>query len=145
PAPLPEGGKETVIRLPPPTRVEIEYDIEGGEEEASVFLQLVMHEVETWKGVEIMRQMPIKNQGHIELTSLPPGRYQFARSRSLRHGNIGQGVFLDRQFVEVASDETTPVSFVRTTGARLTGSVEWDEGTKLTGVILSVRKAASPD
>jgi hypothetical protein len=34
---------------------------------------------------------------------------------------------------------------VRTTGSRLTGSVEWDEGTKLTGVILSVRKVASPD
>jgi hypothetical protein len=145
PAPLPEGDQEAVIRLPPPTRVEIDYDIEGGEEEASVFLQLVMHEVEAWKGVEIMRQMPIKNQGHIELTSLPPGRYQFARSRSLRHGNIGQGMFLDRQFVEVAGDKTASVSFVRTTGARLTGSVEWEEGTKLTGVILSVRKATSPD
>jgi hypothetical protein len=33
---------------------------------------------------------------------------------------------------------------VRTTGTRLAGSVEWDEGTKLTGVILSVRKVASP-
>jgi hypothetical protein len=38
----------------------------------------------------------------------------------------------------------TPVSLVRTTGTRLAGSVEWDEGTKLTGVILSVRKVASP-
>jgi hypothetical protein len=34
---------------------------------------------------------------------------------------------------------------VRTTGTRLAGSVEWDEGTKLTGVILSVRKVASPE
>ena len=63
----------------------------------------------------------------------------------IRHGNIGQGYFLDRQFVEVVSDKTTPVSFVRTTGTRLAGSVEWDEGAKLTGVILSVRKVASPE
>jgi hypothetical protein len=63
----------------------------------------------------------------------------------LRHGNIGQGHFLDRQFVEVASGQTTVISFERPTGARLKGSVEWDEGTKLTGVIISVRKAPAPD
>ena len=57
----------------------------------------------------------------------------------IRHGIIGDGYFLDRQFVEVVSEKTTSISFVRTTGSRLTGSVEWDEGTKLTGVILSVR------
>lgn len=145
PVPLPEGDDEAVIHLPAPTRVEIEYDIEGGEEEAQVFLQSVMHEVEEWKGIEIIRHLPIKNQGQIEITSLPPGRYQFARSRSLRYGNIGQGLFLDRQFVEVTSDEPTSVSFVRKTGARLTGSVEWDEGTKLAGVIISVRKVIPAD
>jgi hypothetical protein len=145
PVPLPEGDAEAVIRLPRPTRVEIHYDIEGSDEEASVFVQSVMHDVDAWKGFEIIRHVSIRNQGRIELTSLPPGRYQFARSRMIRHGNVGQGHFLDRQFVEVASDKTTPVSFVRTTGARLTGSVEWDEGTKLTGVIITVRKAASPD
>jgi hypothetical protein len=145
PVPLPEGDAEAVIRLPSPTRVEISYDIEGSDEEASVFLQSVMHEVDAWKGFEIIRHISVPNQGRVEITSLPPGRYQFARSRSLRHGNIGRGLFLDRQFVEVVTDKTTPVSFVRPTGTRLKGSVEWDEATKLTGVILSVRKAASPD
>ncbi|HEY2251465.1 MAG TPA: carboxypeptidase-like regulatory domain-containing protein, partial [Planctomycetaceae bacterium] len=145
PAPLPEGNAEAIIRLPAPTRVEIRYDIEGGDSEASVFLQLVMHEVDAWKGFEVVRHIPIRNQGQAEITSLPPGRYQFARSRSLHHGNIGRGAFLDRQFVEVVSDKTTLVSFVRETGTRLKGLVEWDEGTKLTGVILSVRKPASPD
>jgi hypothetical protein len=144
PAPLPEGDAEAVIHLPSPTRVEIRYDIEGSDEEAMVFLQSVMHEVPTWKGFEIIRHIPIRNQGQVVLTSLPPGRYQFARSRMLHHGNIGQGRFLDRQFVEIDSDKTTPISFVRMTGARLAGSVEWDDQTKLTGVILSVRKAASP-
>jgi hypothetical protein len=145
PAPLPEGDDEAVIRLPAPTRVEIGYDIEGGDEEASVFLQSVMHEVETWKGFEIIRRIPVQNKGRVELGSLPPGRYQFARSRTVRHGNIGQGHFLDRQFVEVASDRTTTISFERPQGARLKGSVEWDEATKLTGVIISVRKAPAPD
>jgi len=144
PAPLPEGNAEAIIRMPAPTRVEIRYDIEGGEAEASVFLQLVMHEVDAWKGFEIMKQIPIRNQGRAEITSLPPGRYQFGRSRKLRHGNIGQGLFLDRQFVELASDKTTVISFERPTGARLKGLVEWDAETKLTGVILSVRKAAAP-
>ena len=145
PVPLPEGDAEAVIRLPRPARVEIRYDIEGSDEEASVFLQSIMFDVDAWKGFEIIRHLSVRNHGRIELTSLPPGRYQFARSRMLRHGNIGQGRFLDRQYVEVVSDKTTSVSFVRTTGARLTGSVEWDEGTKLTGVIISVRKPPSPD
>jgi hypothetical protein len=145
PVPLPEGDAELVIRLPSPTRVEIRYDIQGSDDEASVFLQSVMHDVNAWKGFEIVRQIPVRNRGRVELTSLPPGRYQFARSRMIRHGNIGQGYFLDRQFVEVASAQTTSISFVRTTGTRLAGSVEWDEGTKLTGVIVSVRKVPSPD
>jgi hypothetical protein len=145
PAPLPMGDAEAVIRLPSPTRVEIRYDIKGSDDEASVFVQSVMDDVDAWKGFEIVRHIPIRNQGRVELTSLPPGRYQFARSRMLRHANIGQGYFLDRQFVEVVSGKTTPVSFVRATGTRLAGSVEWDEGTKLTGVILSVRKVASPE
>src|SRR5262245_10552722 len=145
PAPLPEGDAEAVIRLPAPTQVEIRYDIEGSDEQATVFLQSVMHEVETWKGFEIIRHLPIPNKGRVELGSLPPGRYQFARSRMLRHGSIGQGHFLDRQFVEVASDRTTTISFERPKGARLKGSVEWDEGTRLTGVIITVRKVPAPD
>ena len=145
PVPLPEGDAGAVIRLPSPTRVEIRYDIQGSDEEASVFLQSVMHDVNAWKGFEIIRQVSIRNRSRVELTSLPPGRYQFARSRRIRYGNIGRGYFLDRQFVDVTSDRTTSISFVRTTGTRLTGSVEWDEGTKLTGVIITVRKVSSPD
>jgi hypothetical protein len=145
PVPLPEGDAEAVIRLPSPTRVEIRYDIHGSDEEASVFVQSIMHDVDAWKGFEIVRHIPVRNRGRVELTSLPPGRYQFARSRMIRHGNIWHGYFLDRQFVEVVSGKTTPIPFVRTAGARLAGSVEWDEGTKLTGVVLSVRKVASPE
>jgi hypothetical protein len=96
PVPLPEADAETVIRLPSPTRVEIRYDIQGSDDETSVFLQSVMHEVAAWKGVEIIRHVPIRNRGRVELTSLPPGRYQFARSRMLRHGNIGQGHLLKK-------------------------------------------------
>src|SRR6185369_10049014 len=72
PAPLPEGNAEAVIRLPAPTRVAISYDIEGSEEEATVFLQSVMHEVEAWKGFEIIRHVSIQNKGRVELGSLPP-------------------------------------------------------------------------
>jgi hypothetical protein len=145
PVPLPQGDGEAVIRLPYPTRVEVSYDIKGSDEEASVFVQSVMHDTNAWKGIEIVHHIPIRNQRRVELTSLPPGRYQFARSRMIRHGNIGQGYFLDRQFVELVSGKTTPISFVRSTGTRLAGSVQWDEGTRLTGVILSVRKLASPE
>ena len=93
PVPLPEGDAEAVIRLPSPTRVEIRYDIKGSDDEASVFVQSLMHDVAAWKGFEIVRHIPIRNQGRVELTSLPPGRYQFARSRMIRHGNIGHGYF----------------------------------------------------
>ncbi|MFN0053100.1 MAG: collagen binding domain-containing protein [Planctomycetales bacterium] len=145
PAPLPEGNDEAVIRLPSPTHVEIKYDIDGADEEGTIFLQSVMHEVEAWKGFEVIRQFKIKNKGQVQLESLPPGRYQFARSRMLQHGNIGQGHFLDRQYIDVVSDQTTTIDFERPSGARLKGSVEWDEGTKLTGIIISVKKVLPPD
>ena len=145
PVPMPEGNVEAVVRLPAPTRVDIQFDIEGSDEEATVFLQSVMHEIPGWKGFEIIRNIKVKNKGHIEITSLPPGRYQFARSRMLHHGNIGQGSFLDRQFINLTEGESTDVSFVRATGARVSGAVSWDEEIKLTGVILSVRKVVPAD
>jgi hypothetical protein len=145
PVALPEGNEEAVIRLPEPGHVDIRYDIEGSDDEATIFVQSVMHELEAWKGFEIIRHIKVDNKGHVELNSLPPGRYQFARSRMLRHGNIGQGGFLDRQFVDLVEGKPTEVSFVRTTGARLSGSVSWDEEFKLTGVILSVRKVPPAD
>src|SRR5262249_39161430 len=77
PVPLPQGNAEAVIRLPSPAPVEIRYDIKGGDDEASVFVQSVMHDVDAWKGFEIIRHIPIRNQGRVELTSLAPGRYQF--------------------------------------------------------------------
>jgi hypothetical protein len=144
PVPLPEGEAEVVVRLPSPTRVEIHYDIEGSDEEASVFLQLLMYDVDAWKGFEIRREFPVRNRGRVELTSLPPGRYQFARIREIPRGNIVEHRFLDRQYVEVVSEKTTPISFARPAGSRLTGSVEWDQGTKLTAVVVSVRKVAAP-
>jgi hypothetical protein len=144
PAPLPAGDAEAVIRLPAPTRVEVVYDIEGSDDDGTIFLQLVMHETDAWKGVEIMRKFPLRNQGRLAISTLPPGRYQFARSRTVRHGNIGQGGFLDRQLVEIASDKPTIISFVRPTGARLAGSVEWEEGVELTGVIINVRRPGEP-
>jgi hypothetical protein len=145
PVPLPDGNDESVIRLPKPTHVEVRYDIEGGEEEVTVFLQSLMHADESWKGFEIIRHIKVGNKGLATLTSLPPGRYQFARSRMLRHGNIGHGYFIDRQNIDVSSETPTTVSFERTSGARLSGSVNWDEETKLTGVILTVRKAPLPN
>jgi hypothetical protein len=144
PVPLPDGDAEVVIRLPSPTRVEIHYDIEGSDEEASVFLQLLMYDVDAWKGIEVRRDLLIRNRGRAQLTSLPPGRYQFARIRKISRANLVEHRFLDRQYVEVINEKTTRVSFARPAGSRLTGSVEWDEGTKLTGVVVSVRKLASP-
>jgi hypothetical protein len=144
PAPLPAGEAEALIRLPAPTRVDIHYEIEGSDAEASVFLQLLMYDVDAWKGIEVRRDLPIRNRGRVELTSLPPGRYQFARIRSIPRGNIVEQRFLDRQYVEVVSGKMTSISFARPAGSRLIGSVEWDPGTKLTGVVLSVRKVPSP-
>jgi len=114
PVPLPKGDAEAVIRLPPPARVEIHYDIEGGEEEATVFLQSVMHDVDAWKGFEIIRHLSVKNQGHIEpltLASPRAGTSSRAAGRSAT-GTSGRAIFLDRQFVEVVGDKTSPISFV---------------------------------
>jgi hypothetical protein len=81
PVPLPEGDAEAVIRLPSPTRVEIRYDIKGSDEEASVFVQSVMHDVDAWKGFEIVRHFPIRNQGRVErLKKLTPPAKRFGNS-----------------------------------------------------------------
>jgi hypothetical protein len=66
---------------------------------------------------------------------LPSGvKYGFPTRTPFRHGE-------NRGFVSPwhLSGRVLP------NGTSLAGSVGWDEGTKLTGVILSVRKVASPD
>ena len=73
PVPLPEGDAEAVIRLPSPTRVEIRYDIEGSDEEASVFVQSVMHDVDAWKGFEIVRHISDSKSGPRRAHLASPG------------------------------------------------------------------------
>ena len=57
---------------------------------ASVFLQSVMHDVDAWKGFEIIRHLSIRNKGRIELTSLPSARAERDQPAFERDSPLGK-------------------------------------------------------
>jgi hypothetical protein len=130
---------ELTIRLPEPARVEVELDIEGADKESVIFYQLLSHLMPEFAGVESSREVKIANPGKLSLTALPPGKYQICRRIMNRLGDIGTGAMLEREFFEVKAGQTKTINYKRDKGARLRGKVTWPEGTKLSGVVVSVR------
>lgn len=136
--PLPkEGG--LVIRLPAPARIEISYNIQGGSAKGEIFYQMLSHKTPGWALLESTRTVSIKNGGGLVLPAMTPGKYQIGRRKTNRVGQLGVGAILDREFLELKPGETKTIRFVRESGARLRGKITWPEGTKLAGIIVSVR------
>ncbi len=142
PAEIPASGDLT-IRLPEPARVDIELNIDGANQESSVFYQLLTHERPEFAGLQASRAVPISNPGKLSLPALPPGQYQFCRQVSSRIGELGFGGMLDREFFEIKSGETKAIRYVRDKGARLRGRAVGPAGTKLMGILISVQGTTS--
>jgi hypothetical protein len=138
PAPVPEEG-EVVVELPAPVRIDVAYDIEGGAAKGEVFYQLLAHRMRGFERIECTRELPIANGSTLSLAALPPGRYQICRTVKNRIGELGMGAMLDRQFLELKAGETRTIRFVREKGARARGKVIRPEGTKLAGVVVTVK------
>ena len=134
----PESKDELEIELPAPTKLTITVDIEGADAETKIFYQLLTHMMDGFKRVQSTRTFTVKNGESLEMTSLPPGRYQFCRSRMHRYGSVGNGAFVDREFLELKSGESHELSFVRKAGKRVSGVVKWPKDLELAGVMLSV-------
>ena len=112
---------ELSVTLPQPATVEINYDIEGNNEEGKLFYQWLSHEDENLKGVGIETTSKLK-LGKTVLT-LPPGPYQFCRQKTLRQKLMHRQLMIDRQRVVLKPGETHQVNFIRKRGAPISGSV----------------------
>ena len=141
-----ESDKELEFKLPAPTKLIITVDIEGADKETEVFYQLLTHLMDGFQKVESTRSLTVKNGNSLELTSLPPGKYQFCRQRMHRYENIGNGAMIDRTFLKLKPGETHELRFVRKSRKHVAGVVRWPKDVELAGVILSVQSLEpSPD
>lgn len=145
PGDLPEGMKETVIKLPEPGRVIVDFDIEGAGEKQDIFWQFLGHSMPGFEGITSEQTREVKNGEKLEITSLPPGKYQIGRSRMLRTGQMGMGRFLDRHWFTVKSGETVTINFTRPTGARIKGIVEGLKETTVKTALITVTPIKEPE
>ncbi|MCA9061441.1 MAG: hypothetical protein KDA96_00200 [Planctomycetaceae bacterium] len=138
PAEIPEKGDVT-IQLPKPARVDVEMNIEGADQEAVVFLQLLTQGRKEFTGVRIEREIKITNPGQLTLPALPPGRYQICRTVMNRMTGVGMGAMLNRQFIELQAGESLSIDWNRKIGARVSGRAIVPDNPQLMGTIVSIR------
>ena len=117
--------------------MDIVYDNANAEDTAKLFYQWLNFEDPILKQLrgEVNRDL---KTGRTVLT-LPPGNYQFARQRTLRHGSLGHSPFLDRTMVELKPGQRHELSFVRDTGTRIVGVVELPAEGAYEGVLIFIR------
>ncbi|MFO0868908.1 MAG: M56 family metallopeptidase [Pirellulales bacterium] len=137
PAAIAQEG-ETVVRLPEAARVEVEYDIEGGDPKSTFFLQLLGHLDPQFVRLNCTQVRPLPLGGKLTLAALPPGKYQFCRQLMLRVGELGFGAMLEREFVELKPGQTHTIRYVRPRGARVAGRVVAPAGVVLSGTLVSI-------
>lgn len=145
PGELGEGMKETVIKLPDPGRVIVNFDIEGAGETGKVFWQFLGHSTPGFEGITSEQTREVKNGERLVLASLPPGRFQIGRSRMLRTGQMGMGRFLDRQWFRVKPGETITIDFTRPEGARVKGHVVGLRETTVKTALVTVTPLKEPE
>jgi hypothetical protein len=121
--PVVPTAKEITIRLPEPASLKIRYDIPGADEEAEFRLELKTWTMPDWQGVQSVQIVKAPNGGEVTVSNLPPGAYDFARSKLVRVGDRGEGALLDRRSLELQGGQTAAVSVVRTEGQVIEGEV----------------------
>ena len=145
PGELPEGMKETRIKLPQPARLVVNFDIEGAGEKQDIFWQLLTSDLPFFKGITSEQTREVKNGESLEMTSLPPGKYQIGRSRMLRSGDMGMGRFLDRHWFTVKAGETVTIDFTRPRGTRVKGVVAGLKETTVKTALITVKPVEEPE
>jgi len=140
PVRAPEAGKLLTVKLPQPATLVIRYRIKGEDPIGQFRLELKTWEMPGWKGVLRSVQNPTaKNQGEVVLKNMTPGVYDVIRTKSLRVGNGGRGVFCDRRDVTLKPGKTTTIQFVRKRGHPIEGELVGLEHTQVPGAYVYVR------
>lgn len=124
-APLPEKGESAEIRLPEPGTLAVRYNIEGADDDAGIFIQMLAYEDAPFKDTRVRseQQYKLKNGGGFIFRNMPPARYQVARYRMVRLASMGRGMFLDRKEITIEPGKELRVSFTRKNGVRIPGKV----------------------
>jgi len=134
------ADREAEIRLPPPARLALRYDIPGDEDTATFRLELKTWEIPAWKSVVTSVQRPTApNGGETVLANVAPGTYDLARTKTIRMGDTGRGAFCDRRTVVLKAGTTAREDFVRKTGWPIVGEVLGLAGTRAPGAIVTVQ------
>jgi hypothetical protein len=137
--PAPPQGKELDITLPEPGKLVFRYDIDGGEAEATIFLQLLRNERKGWDAAQNVREPKVANKGRLVLENLTPGTYDLARMKyNLLVGDMILHQACERRNAVVESGKTAEVAFVRESGAPVEGEVAGLKGLKLPGAYVLV-------
>jgi hypothetical protein len=131
---------EFVIRLPEPATLTIRYDIPGAPDEGKIWLQLKTWDMPEWKGVGTITRKPlIANGRELVVTDLAPGVYDFARTKDLRTGDSGRGVFCDRRGITLEAGKAVAADFVRKAGQPIISEVVGLKEAGLPGAFIYVK------
>ncbi len=129
-APVPKVGNELTIRLPGPATLLFRYEIDGDLAEATIRVQLKTWDMPGWEAVQVTERTKLAQKAEATLRNLPPGDYDIARTKSVRVGDMGIGLFLDRRSVSLKSGESHRVDFVRREGHAIVGRLTGLKGVK---------------
>jgi len=139
-APVPEPGTEATIKLPEPAMLKVRSDIKGAGGQVRLHLHLKTWEMEGWKQfVDARKYLDAPNPGDATFGGLTPGTYDLSRTKELRVGDLGKGVFLDRRTITLESAKTTLAEFVRKGGHPITGQLTGLQHTNVAGAFIFVK------
>ena len=136
-------GPSVELKLPEPATVKIHYGIEGAPARTEVFYQCLNNHqgdpanVGRWKRLSSDRTFEI-NTGTTTLSSLPPGRYQMARSMRLSMASIGRSLWLDHVYFEVKPGEVRELDWRRTEGAIAKATFKWPQEVPVEGISYAI-------
>jgi hypothetical protein len=139
-AAVPEAGKEATIKLPEPAALKVRCDIPGAGGQTRLHLHLKTWEMEGWKQfVDARRYLDVPNPGEPTFAGLTAGSYDLARTKDLRVGDRGQGVFLDRRTITLEPGKTAVADFVRKGGHPIVGQLTGLKDTGVAGAFIFVK------
>jgi hypothetical protein len=135
--PAPPVGKELEVFLPEPGRLVLRYDIDGGEPEATLCLQLNRGGRQGWAGADNVREPKVANRGRLVLENVTPGTYDIScLKKNLRVGDRVVTLLCDRRSVVVESGKAAEVAFVHDSGTPVEGAITGLKELNLTGAFV---------
>ena len=134
------SGKPLVVQLPEPAHLRVRYAIANDSDQATVRVELKTWEMPEWSHTTVVQTVKIAQKEEAAI-DLAPGVYDFARTKDVRLGDVGHGVFLDRRHVTLKAGETQTIELVRPHGRSLSGEVIGMADAGVTHAMITIRDA----